>query len=262
MIDEAWRRLLVDGLLAEQLVLDPDDPGLLLGYTAFETVRTYVGRPFRLGPHLDRLRASALALALTLPDDDVVAAEVGALLATCPPGDVELRITLTGGGRRILRARAIAAAPSSVRCASRPLQGADSLPGWIKHGSRLAGVRAVADARVDEVRWVDVAGHFIEGTRSNIFAVVDGLLVTPPADGRLLAGVTRQALLDAAREAGVPVAEAPLLAAGPWSELYLSSTLKELVPVVALDGRAAPGAGPVGQAVARAFRELVERSVG
>jgi branched-chain amino acid aminotransferase len=261
MNETPWRRLLVDGEPVERLILDADDPGLLLGYTAFETLRTYHSRPFRLNAHLDRLRASAAAIALELPPDDQMEDEVAELLATCPIGDVELRITLTAGGRRILRARGLQPAPTSLRCATRPLQVNDSLPGWIKHGSRLAWVRSVADAGVDEVLWVDSDGLFVEGTRSNVFAVIDGHFITPPADGRLLAGVTRQVLLDVARAAGLPVAEAPVAAAAPLTELYLSSTLKELRPVVELDGRAIVGEGPVGLVVARAFRALVDRAV-
>ena len=88
---------------------------------------------------------------------------------------------------------------------------------------------------------------------------MDNVLITPPLDGRLLQGVTRGAVLDAAQCAGVPAVENPLDLSAQVDELYLSSTLKELAPVVALDGAPAPGAGPIGKRVRDALRTLIER---
>jgi len=112
------------------------------------------------------------------------------------------------------------------------------------------------------VFWVGRDGCFTEATRSNIFAAVEGVMVTPPADGRILDGVTRRALLDAGLAEGLAVAEAPLPLTAPMTELYATSTLKELAPVSDLDGAAAPGRGPLGDALCAAYRRLVARESG
>ena len=98
----------------------------------------------------------------------------------------------------------------------------------------------------------------LEGTRSNVFAVKDGRLITPPVDGRLLAGVTREALIWAAQDAGIEVRLAPLPAEEHYDELYVASTLKELTPVASLNGRPTSGEGPVGGAVLDAFYSAVD----
>ena len=113
---------------------------------------------------------------------------------------------------------------------------------------------AVASSGVEEVLWMDENGFLLEGTRSNIVGVLGEVLVTPPADGRILAGVTREAMLDAAVDAGVEVQNVEMSNRVQYDELYVCSTLKELTPVTELDGRPTAGAGPIGDAVMSAFR--------
>lgn len=79
------------------------------------------------------------------------------------------------------------------------------------------------------------------------------MLWTAPDDRQILQGVTRDVLIEVARAEGFDLREAPV-AAGPVDELYLCSTLKELAPVVELDGVPLPGWGPVGRRLAAAFR--------
>jgi branched-chain amino acid aminotransferase len=110
---------------------------------------------------------------------------------------------------------------------------------------------------VDEVILVAADGSLLEANRSSVFAVVEGELVTPRLGDQILAGVTRGALLDAARQAGLSCREGRVESAGPFDEFYLASTLKELAPVASLDGVEGPGAGPVGRALYDAFQELV-----
>ena len=137
-----------------------------------------------------------------------------------------------------------------------------SLPGAVKHGCRAAWILAARQKGVDEVFLVDDKGMILEANRSNVFAVRGQELWTPPLDGRLLAGVTREALIQAAGEAGIPVREEPLPIDGDFDELYLASTLKELAPVSRLDDRELPVGGPVGAVLLTAFRRLIERETG
>jgi branched-chain amino acid aminotransferase len=234
-----------------------DDPGLLLGMTVFETLRTYAGVPFRLGPHIDRLLASAEALRIKAPTAKEISSEI---MAVCV-GDVSLRYTLTGGGHKILQRAPIS--PGTVGRTMRvgamtwinPL----SLPGAVKHGCRAAWILAAKQRGVDEVLLIDERDNILEANRSNVFAVVDGNLWTPPLDGRQLAGVTREALLEAAADVGLEVREATLPLKTTFQELYLASTLKELAPVVELEGQALPQGGPVGRRLYDSFRGLVLR---
>ena len=251
---EIW----VDGVLDGGI--PGDDPGLLLGLTVFETLRTYRGVPFRLASHLDRLMASARALEITLPARTQIEADI---LAQCE-GDVYLRYTFTGGGHRILQRQPID--PDMIgrpmRVARMPWQNPPSLPGAVKHGCRAAWILSARQNGVDEVLLVDPSGHILEANRSSVIAVIDGVLCTPPLDGRQLAGVTREALLDAARMVGVELVEKTVPAHARFDELYLASTLKELAPVISIDGEPCPGLGPYGQRLHSAFRRLVADETG
>ncbi|RME28574.1 MAG: hypothetical protein D6798_02085 [Deltaproteobacteria bacterium] len=238
--------------------IDVDDPGLARGVNVFETLRTHGRRLHHLPLHLQRLADSAAALRIPMPPAEVLVAEVEAAAAEID-GEAVVRVTLTAGGTRIVHARDLPPAPDRVRVATRPAPAHPWLSGRVKHGSRAVSVAAVADAGTDEVFWVDGAGMLLEGTWSNIFAVVDGALWTPPDDGRILPGITRHMLLQTAEELGVPIRLDPLPAAGPFDELYLSSSLKLLCPVVELDGRPAAGSGPVGRRVASKLHRRYQR---
>lgn len=261
-MDEVWR--FVDGARVppERYVISGDDDGLLLGLTAFETLRTYGGCLFRARRHMARLVASAAAIDVACPSPEALVAEIAASVDGYPV-EARVRLTLTRGGARLLSVAPLAsrAVAAPLRAVTMPWEPPPWLDGRVKHGSRASGEVARRHAGVDEVLWVGRDGCLTEGVRSSIFAVVDGVLVTPPDDGRILAGITREALLEAAAEAGVGVREQALLPFSPMTELYVSSTLKELAPIVELDGRSAPGAGPVGAAVSAAFHLLVGREI-
>jgi len=236
--------------------LDIQDPGLLYGHTVFETLHTVRRSPFRLGAHLARLRNGAIALEIPHPGDARIRQAVAAVCSAAPDAELVVRITLTGGGALLVRGSPMIPVVPSWRCVTRSWQPPPWLPGAIKHGSRLAWNRAVVQAGVDEVLWTDPSGHFLEGTRSNIFAVVDGRLCTPPCDGRILPGITRAALLETAIEIGIPTCEDPLPASAPYTELYISSSLRGLLPIREIDGRAIGGSGPLGQRLSLAFSAL------
>lgn len=235
--------------------LPGDDPGFTRGLNVFDTLRTYGGTPFRLGPHLDRLELSAAALGIPFPGRAVLHEEILGVSA----GDRCVRVALTAGGNRVLTWTPIdpARVGGPVRVASVISQPNPYLPGHVKHGSRAGWVLAARRLEVDEVVFVNPEGNILEANRSNVFAVVDGIVRTPPLGGNLQ-GVTRGAILEAARDADLDVSEDPLPLVTEFDELYLSSTLKELAPVERLDDREI-GAGPVGARLHAAFRALVTR---
>lgn len=235
------------------VALPADDPGLLTGLTCFETLRSYGGRLLGLEEHLVRLEESARAMRIPFPGADLLRTEACEAM-TRHGGDVVVRMTLTRGGHRIVVASPVGAPPTSMRCASRTFEPPPWLPGRVKHGSRAGSVLVVDSLGVDEVLWLDQRGFVLEGTRTNVFAVKRGEIYTPPLDGRILQGVTRGLLLSLA-----PVREESFRLDEPLDELYASSTLKELCPIVELDGHRAPGGGAIGEALAARFRELVAR---
>jgi len=255
------RRIWVDG--EENGRVRGDDPGLLLGLTVFETLRTYNGTPFRLQQHLDRLVGSANQLNITIPEKAVLTAEIQAVLEHTADADYRLRYTVTAGGHRIVDIQPIDTARigAPIRVGRLAWDPPEWLPGVVKHGSRASWIVAAQQQGVDEVFLVDGAGYILEANRSNVFAVQDGVLCTPPLDDRFLEGVTRGALLEAAGEAGIPVEERPLHVDTPFDELYLSSTLKELAPVSGWGPRGGPMDGPLGLKLHQAFQEFVAREV-
>lgn len=254
------RRVLVNGI--EGAGLPGDDPGFTRGLNAFETMRTYNGRLFRLEQHLDRLFGSCSALDIPLPDRDELRSE--ALSVAAIAANVVVRIALTAGGNRVTTVE-----PADLDRVGRPLhvatvelQPLEFLPGTVKHGSRAAWVIAARRLDVDEVMLVDRSGLILECNRSNVVAVVDGAVCTPPLDGGLLAGVTRSAVLEAAREAGLMVRVAPLRRSAPFSALYATSTLKEIAPIVTLDGQKLASWDPVGRALQASLAIVFARECG
>jgi branched-subunit amino acid aminotransferase/4-amino-4-deoxychorismate lyase len=241
----------VNGVLGAGL--PGDDPGFTRGLNVFDTVRTYGDHPFRLSAHLERLEASANALEIPFPGHALLQDEIRALSI----GDRCIRIALTAGGNRVITWTAIDEdrVGRPVSLASVVTHPNPYLPAHVKHGSRAGWVLAARSLGVDEVVFVTPEGNILEANRSNIFAVVDGVVRTPPL-GKNLPGVTRGAMLDAAARGDLPFSEDPLPLATCMDELYVSSTLKELSPVTELDGRII-GGGPIGARLLEAFRAIV-----
>ena len=111
---------------------------------------------------------------------------------------------------------------------------------------------------MEEVVFVNEHNHILEASRSNVFGIVDGELWTAEADGSILEGVTRGAVLEAANSIGVSVRCQPFGADRPFDELYVCSTLKEVAPVSSLNGKPV-GGGPVGEQIYQCFRDIVKR---
>jgi len=249
--------LLVNG--QPDLQIPADDLGVLHGLGVFETMRTYGNRFFRLDAHLDRLEHSADSMGIHF-DRSLMRDEIEQGCGV----DVSVRYTLTASGHRILQRRAIdpdyIGRPRVVApidwCA--PI----GLPGSVKHTSRAHWLVTAQALGVDELLLCGPQGRVLEASRSNVFAILDGCLKTPPLDDSFLEGVTRGALLDAAAHAGIDVECAEFSAWEPFEALYLSSTLKELAPVQAIGEQEYSTQHPMGDALYQAFLSLVERECG
>jgi branched-chain amino acid aminotransferase len=112
---------------------------------------------------------------------------------------------------------------------------------------------------------MDALGGVTESTASNFGIVSRGTIVTPPCWLGLLAGITRDVLFELARELRVPIREVPLTRHDVYNadEAFLTSTLKEVLPVTTVDGRpiGTGRPGPIARKLHRAFRELVRREL-
>lgn len=240
-----WTILDGQGMPSDRACIPANDPAVTLGWSVFETLQLPGAD---VDVHLDRLAASCEAGLIAMPDRAQLRAEV-ALAASHIPEGARIRITLTGGGRRIVSVEAIdpLRRHQPIRAVRGPHRTEPVLGGSVKHGSRLPWVVAVHHSGVDDVLMVDAEGHFTEGTMCGILAVVGGELFTAPADGRILASTTVAAIVRRAEALGIPVHRMGPSAKGPWDGLYVASATRDIAPVVELDGVALPVWDPIGR---------------
>jgi branched-subunit amino acid aminotransferase/4-amino-4-deoxychorismate lyase len=126
----------------------------------------------------------------------------------------------------------------------------------------LANVLAYNTARqagAHDAMFVEVDGLVNEATAGNVFVVAQGGLCTPPKGPRILPGVTRDKILQAAQAAGIPTVEQPVAKEQLYSvdEIFLTSTTAEVVPVVSVDGRKI-GTGKPGPVAARIYEQFMQ----
>lgn len=277
MTSRAW----VNGRLvdADQPVLMTSDHGLTVGDGVFETAKIVRGRPFAMSRHLRRLATSATALGLAEPDLDRIRAGVDELLAAEDPiAFGRLRITVTGGAGPLGSERTAGNGTWVIQAALQdppPATGAVVLAPWtrnergpvtgIKTTSYAENVVALAYAKAHdaaEALLANSVGHLCEGTGSNVFVAVDGELVTPPLSAGPLAGISRGLLLEWAEGTDLVIREADLpvevLAGAP--EVLLTSSIRDVQPQHAVDGRSLRAAGELGELGARAVALFAERA--
>ena len=255
------------------------DRGFTLADGLFETMRAQEGVIFRLDAHLDRLCAGARLLGIPLPSglrDHVAAAARGdgeyrnasirltVSRGVAPPGLAPPLIpepTVTIVAHPVVRPRVLEPIVAAMALGRR---NEHALTAAVKTLAYTESVVALAQARAtgaDDAIFLDTAGHVSGATASNLFAVVDGVLVTPPLACGVLPGITRAAVLELARALGITAVERelaePELAAA--SEIFLTSSIREIAPVVRI-ATTAVGSGQHGSVTVRvvdAYRALV-----
>jgi branched-chain amino acid aminotransferase len=264
----------------EDAAISPLDHGLVVGDGVFETIRVYRGEPFAWTRHAKRLHTSAAGIGLTPPPIAELRAATDAVLAANNLTEARLRITVTGGpappGSRRARVPptvvvvAFELEPTSEAAAvmivpwTRNERGA--LAG-LKTISYAENVRALAHVEAHgahEAIFANTQGRLCEATGSNVFLVLDGQCCTPPLSAGCLNGVTRQLLLEIAPDAGVPIEERdlPVDALRQAEEAFVTSTVRELQPIVSVDGVAlASCPGPQTVRLSAAFTDLTNRAV-
>ncbi len=237
----------------DEPVLLADDEALLRGRAVFETLRVYGGRPFRLAAHVTRMRGSAERLGIPWRDGlEELAAEA---LAAAGERDAVLRLYLTPGREGSGEPMSLALASTlPVDLEERRARGialisllgvraeAPWLLGGVKSTSYAVNMAAESEARArgaDDAVFVRDDGVVLEGPVTNVWWRTGSTLFTPSLDLGILAGVTRAVLLEAAPAAGYDVTEGafPLAALLEADEVFTSSSVREVMPAVDVDGR-------------------------
>jgi branched-chain amino acid aminotransferase len=238
------------------------DRGFLYGDSIYEVVRTYGGRPFALDEHLRRLQRSAELLGITLPVTlEALAAEIQTTLEAAANAESYVRLIVTRGSGPInldpsaaeSPCRVIIVAPLTALPEELHQQGVSiclvpagrlsggAVPSGAKSGNYLVNVMALGSARrrgAHEAVLLDAEGRVAEGASSNIFSLSGNRLHTPALSVGILEGITRHKVIELAREIGLSVEEGEILPdeLQQADELFLTSTLREVLPVVRVDG--------------------------
>jgi branched-chain amino acid aminotransferase len=249
---------------AGELGIHPGDRGLTLGDGVFETIAVRAGRAQRLAAHLDRLHGGLATLAFeTVPAREALQAAVDRVIAANALETGVVRLTVTRGAAARGLAPQGGGPPTVLVTASDALPPADPVTAVIStrvrrnEHSPTSGLKSLsyldnvlarqeaAERGAGEALLRNTAGHVVEATVANVFAVIHGELCTPPLADGALPGVLRAAILAAEPVRETHLTRADLLRA---DEVILTNSLS-VRPVVALDGH------PIGAGVPGPWHE-------
>lgn len=261
----------LDGpLVVGEPVVHADDEGFLRGRAVFETLRIYNGTAFRLREHLHRLARSANALDLPRPDLASLSLLAQNAIRAAREKDAVLRLLWTPG-------REDSGEPTGIALVSTLPPGLEQLRarglrlsavGW-SPGYRLATAKSTsyaensaatreAQARgADDALLIGPGGVALEAPTANLWFREQHCLLTPSLDQPILAGVTRGVLVELAFAADFQVEEGrfEIERVAESEEIFLCSSVREVMPVARLDGRSI-GDGRPGEAARKLQREL------
>lgn len=263
------------------------DHGLLYGDGVFEGIRIYAGKVFRLRQHIDRLYESARSIHLEIPASrDQMVEDVLNTVRVNNKRDGYIRLVVTrGAGTLGLDPRRTTDPQVIIIVDDISLYP----PELYEHGMELATVSTIRNhpnavnprikslnylnnilAKIEAVQagclealMLNHKGEIAECTGDNIFLVKRGAIKTPAPDAGILEGVTREAVMELARAAGIPVQEAALTRHDVYTadECFLSGTAAEIIPIVKCDGRLIGSGkpGPVTRQLLERFHQLVRQ---
>ncbi|MCA0983760.1 branched-chain-amino-acid transaminase [Halobacillus yeomjeoni] len=246
-----------------EAVVSVYDHGFLYGDGVFEGIRVYEGNIFKLDEHLNRLYDSAKSIMLQIPYEKEELEQI--IAETVRKNQLEtayIRVVVSRGAgnlgldpascsnpRVVVIAEALALFPKElyergVRLASvssrrnRP----DVLPPQVKSLNYLNNILVKMEANqagVDEALMLNDQGYVTEGSADNIFIVKNGTVFTPPTYLGALEGITRNAIIDLAKEKGYEVKEQPFTRHDVYvaDEVFLTGTAAEVIAVVEVDQR-------------------------
>jgi D-alanine transaminase len=266
----------------EQASIPVEDRSFLFADGIYEVIRVYGGRPFGMEPHLKRLARSAREIHLPEPDLAELARVCLELIAVNSLTEATIYIQVSRGSYNPRNHAFPTSEPApAVLVIARPYAGNPKLhetgvkaittpdQRWarcdIKSVALLPNILAkqkAAEAGAYEAILIK-DGYAIEGSSSNFMAVIDGEIRTYPQCNYILGGITRDMVLDLARQLGYTVREAgiPADALDRCSEAWVTSTTSEVMPVIEIDGKPVGNGrpGPVAAALSEAYTKLSQR---
>jgi len=250
------------------------DAGFRRGYGIFETLRGYHGRFFRLESHIDRLRAGARYLGISI---DACKIDLAALRLAAESGLTQSRVNIIvtgwqpGAPSVVITAeeyrtaseddyrRGIPAVVASIRRHS------DAAIHRYKTTNLIENVLARTEAEsrgAVEAIFLNERGEVAETNRANIFIVRGGVIMTPGLDAGILPGVTRGVVLENAGKLEIGAVEMPFTYDDlrRADEAFITSSMAEVMPLTVIDGVTigTGGSGEVTGRLRRAYRELVD----
>ena len=260
------------------------DHGLLYGDGVFEGLRSYGGKVFRLSEHIERLWESARAICLQIPiSQDAMGAAIERTLNANQIENGYVRAIVTRGvgtlgldpnkcsqPQVIIIADSIELYPEllyeqglEIVTTSVTRSPPTAINPRIKSLNYLNNILAKIEglqAGCIEALMLNHKGEVAECTGDNIFLIYGGKLLTPPLDAGILAGITRQAVIELAGDASLEVLEIPLTQHDVYiaDECFLSGTAAEIIPVVRVDSRTIGSGkpGPITRDLKERFHQL------
>lgn len=267
----------------EEAKLSVFDHGLLYGDGVFEGIRVYGGRVFELDPHIDRLYASAQAIALRIPllREELIEVLLETirrnqvkdgyvrLVVTRGMGDLGLNpskcpkptLFCIAGGITLYPQQAYEKGFRVRTLATRRNDPQTTTPAIksLNYLNNVLGALELRDAGVDEGLFLTTSGYVCECTADNFFLVKSRRVMTPSLALGALAGVTRAVVMRLARSMGLEVEEGfyTLYDVYNAGEAFLTGTAAEVGPVVEVDRRpiGAGVPGPITREIIARFRE-------
>ncbi len=237
--------------------IDCADRGFQYGDGLFETISIHKGVPLFFSKHIERLAEGCRRLAIELPERKQIAAEAEMLCRSAGEGVLKIQVTRGKGGRgyrcpddsnttRVLSVHPSPNYPPELKrngikarvCETR--LGINPRLAWIKHMNRLEQILAMRecdDPRIHEGLMLDTDDCVVEGTKSNLFLVKGGRLLTPKIDRCGVAGIMRALVIVQAKAHDMKVTLAritidDLLDA---DELFLTNSIIDYWPIIELE---------------------------
>jgi len=279
----------INGNIQDEAFISILDHGFLFGDSIYEVICTNQGKPCFLEEHLNRLYASASGISLTIPHSPTeIKKQIQTTLDSAENDESYIRIIVTRGVGEvdidpsscfdpniIIFVKEIPQIPSeryekgiSVALVSIKRNSRESLNPAVKTGNYLNNVLARIEASrmgAEDAIMVNSMGQLTEGTTSNLFFVKEGRLLTPIKECGILSGITREKIIQLANKNSINFEE------GKWTseelfkaeEIFLSGTVKKIIPVTVLDGRPVGEGipGPIFQKLMRLYSELLKNLV-
>jgi len=251
------------------------DSGFLLGDGLFETMRAYNGTIFALDSHLDRLMGAARVLELrNLPGKPELADACKQTVKTNDLSEARVRLTVTRGlPEKSIPTVVVTAVPFEGYSEELYEDGmsAITLPGYRCSNSLLSAIKSISylgsilarreavASNSDEALLINEHGRITEGSFTNIFAVKEGELYTPPIKEGLLPGITREFVIEIASKAGYRIHQhtMPVAKIFDFDELFLTNSLMEVMPLTNVDGNLIANGkpGPVTKDLAQLYKD-------